>query len=84
MGIVALLFGIVSLVCWILVLVAAFKNGSIALGIVGIICWPVIYIMGWVKSGEWDVQKIMLVWTIAMVIGFILNVIAAGSGATAS
>jgi len=82
MAVIAALFGLVAFVCWILVLVAAFKNSDIVLGVVGIICPLVIFIMGWVKSAEWNVQKIMLVWTIATILGTIFNVIAAGSAAS--
>ena len=61
-----------SLACWIIVLVKAFQSGNIGLGIV-CICPLVAFIMGWVKSNEWNLQKVMLVWTVLVVASIGLN-----------
>ena len=68
------LAGIVQLVCWIIVLVKIFQAGNIGLGIVGIICGLVAFVYGWMKSNELGVQKVMLVWTIALVAQIALSV----------
>ncbi len=81
LGIVAVLAGIGSLVCWIMILVKMFKNGETVLGIVSIFCAIVGYIMGWVKSSEWNTKQIMLIWTACIVVGIIANVVAGGMAA---
>jgi hypothetical protein len=67
MRILYFIAAIVQLVCWIMVLVQIFKHQQIALGIVGIICGIVAFVYGWMKSGEWGIRNIMLVWTLAFV-----------------
>ncbi len=66
---------IVSVVCWIMTLIKIFKE-SVGLGIVGIICGLFAFIYGWVKSKEYDNKKIMVIWTIAIVVSILLNVAA--------
>lgn len=67
--------GIVSLVCWIMTLIKIFQNGETVLGIIGIVCGIVAFIMGWVKVKEYNNQKVMVIWTIAIVISVILNIV---------
>jgi hypothetical protein len=72
------LAGLVSLVCFILVVIAMFKNNQTTLGIVCIVGFFVCFIgmliafvYGWMKSSEWNLKTIMLIWTAAAVIGFL-------------
>jgi hypothetical protein len=75
--------GITSLVCFILVLVKMFQNGKTGLGIACIVlafCCGigslVGYIYGWMKSGEWNLKNVMLVWTagiVLYVVGSVMN-----------
>lgn len=67
-----LLFGLISFVCWIKVLIALFKNAGVGLGILGIICNLFAFIWGWVKSGSLGLRGTMLAWTIATVGLFIM------------
>ncbi len=80
MGIVLLLLavacGIVSLVCWIMTLIKLFQNEGVGQGIFGIICSIYAFIMGFVRMKAWNYQKIMTIWTISIVLGFILNIAA--------
>ena len=78
---------LVSLVCWIITLVKIFKSENGVLhGIIGIICGLWAFIWGWMKAGEMDNQKIMLIWTIAIIASIALSVLgsmlAVGSMAT--
>jgi hypothetical protein len=75
-GLIAIgaLCGLVSLVCFIMVVVKMFQHGSTGLGIACIILTfctglgPLIaFIMGWVKSAEWGTKKLMLTWTLFFV-----------------
>ena len=76
MLILAIIFGIGSLICWILVLVKIFQANQIGLGILGILCPLFTFIYGWIKSGEWGLQRIMLIWTVCIVVGFAINLMA--------
>jgi hypothetical protein len=66
MGLIAL-FIIISLVCWIKVLIALFKNAGVGLGILGIICSLFAFIWGWVKSGSLGLRGTMIAWTVSIV-----------------
>lgn len=70
--------GIVSLVCWIMILVRIFKE-NVGLGILGIICGLFAFIYGWVKVKEYDAKNIMLAWTIAWIVAIIANALGAGA-----
>ena len=74
MPFVAAVAGLASMVCWILVLIKIFKQAGIGLGILGIICPLFVLIFGWIKSKEWGIQEIMLIWTILLIVGIVLNV----------
>jgi hypothetical protein len=70
----AIAVGIVSLVCWIMTLIPIFKE-NVGLGILGIICGLFAFIYGWVKVKEYNNKKVMIVWSIAMVAGLLLQVV---------
>ena len=70
--------GIVSLVCWIMVLIPIFKE-NVGLGILGIICGLFTFIYGWVKAKEYNIQKVMLIWTIATVVTILAQIMGAGA-----
>ena len=92
-GLVSVLFsaiGLVALVCWIMEIVAAFKKEEKPLmGILSIVlCSIGGFIIGWINAKKWGIQKIMMIWTIAVVVSIIVQVIfgaalfaAFGSGA---
>jgi hypothetical protein len=82
--------GIGSLVCLVLVLVKMFQNGQTALGIVCIVlafCGIgvlIAFVYGWIKSTEWDLKKVMLAWTVCLVLGLIVSFITMGMGMSAA
>ena len=72
------LAGIASLICFILVVVAMFQRQQTGLGIACIVllfCFGIgaliAFIYGWMKSSEWNLKNVMIIWTIAIVIGFL-------------
>jgi hypothetical protein len=65
---------LVSLVCWIKVLIVLFSKAGVGLGILGIICSLFAFIWGWMKHKEYGLTKVMTVWTIAIVIMIPLNI----------
>jgi len=67
--------GIASLVCFILVIVQMFKHDKTGMGIACIVLFfccgiggLITFIYGWVKSREWQITNIMIVWTICVII----------------
>jgi hypothetical protein len=74
------LTAIVSLVCLILVLVKIFQSGQTGLGIacavlslcgIGVL---ITFIVGWINASKWGINNIMLIWTVAVVLGIITGV----------
>lgn len=66
--------------CWIFILIKMFKTESGPLqGIIGILCGLWAFIWGWMNAGKLGVQKIMLIWTVAILVSIVGNVLTAGS-----
>jgi uncharacterized membrane protein YfcA len=69
------LAGLASLVCFVMVLIAMFQRQQTILAIVCIVfcvIGPIIaFVYGWMKADEWNLKNVMLIWTIAVVIGFL-------------
>src|SRR5262245_14011529 len=70
--------GIVSLICFILVLVQMFQRGQTGLGIVTLLlalCTGVggliAFVYGWIKATEWNLKNVMLAWTVSIVVAFV-------------
>jgi hypothetical protein len=72
--------GIISLVCWILVLIKMFQNGAIGpaiASIVLILCGigPLVaLIYGWIKADEWGIRNIMLIWTVCILLSIVVGI----------
>jgi len=79
----AIIAGLVSFVCTILVIVKMFQKAGAGLGIVGIItCGIGAFIWGWIKARELALTKLMFVWTAAIVVSTVSNIAAMGLGAS--
>jgi hypothetical protein len=76
MAIIGLIAGLVSLVCWILVLVKMFPKEGVLKGILGIICGLYALVWGWQHKDELGNKNIMPVWTGAIVLNLIAQVAA--------
>lgn len=68
--------GLISLICWIKVLIALFKKEGAGLGILGILCSIYAFIWGWIKSKELGLKKTMIWWTLAIVAAIGVSVVA--------
>jgi hypothetical protein len=68
----------IALVTGIVVLIKLFQKEGILKGILGLICMLYTYIWGWmhVKDESLNLKTWMWVWTGAIVLGIILNVVA--------
>jgi len=78
--IAVIVFGIGSLVCWIIMLVKIFQAGYTLQGVLGILCALVAFIYGWMKADELDAKPIMLGWT-GCIIGQLIFTFAGGGAA---
>ena len=69
---------IIALVCGIFVLVKLFQKEGVWKGILGLICLLYTYIWGWmhIKDESLKIRTWMYVWTAAIVLGIVLNLVA--------
>lgn len=87
---VAGLFGLVSLVAWILTVVRAFKNAGVMWGLLSL-CGPIGFYWGWANSGKLDAEAAakgeklmpparvtMIAWTVAFIVTSIAGRFAGG------
>ena len=73
LGILALLVGLGSLVCLIIVVIKLFQEKGILHGILGLLCGIYTFIWGWMNAGRLNIRNLMLIWTVLIVLGIILN-----------
>ena len=82
-GLLALVVGLGSLVCFIIVLIKLFQNEGALKGILGLICGLYTFIWGWMNANRLGIRNIMLIWTALIVLSVILR-FALGAGAAAN
>lgn len=73
LSILAIVVGIGSLICWIMVLIKLFQEKGVLHGILGIICALYPFIWGWMNAGRLNIKNVMIVWSVCIVLGIILN-----------
>ena len=82
----SVLTGIGSLACFVFVIVKMFQNNETTMAIVClvlIICGigPLIALVyGWINSGKWGIQTVMMAWTALIVVGILLQIAAVVMG----
>lgn len=77
MQILGILTGLVSLGCLIFVLTKLFPAKGPGWGIFGIICGIYTFIWGWQNANNYEnMRNVMIVWTVAIVLGIIFNMMA--------
>ncbi len=78
LGILGMIAGLGSLICFIIVLIKQFQNAGVVHGIIGIVtCGIWTFIWGWMNSDKVG-KNIMLIWTLLWIVAIALNV--AGGG----
>jgi hypothetical protein len=80
-GVLALVVGLGSLVCAIMVLIKLFQEEGALKGILGLICGLYTFIWGWMNADRLNIKNIMLIWTALIVVGIILQVVGGGLAA---
>jgi hypothetical protein len=77
LGLFGTIAGLVSLVCFIMVLIKLFQAKGVLHGILGLICSIYTFIWGWMHVDRNANRNVMMAWTAAMLIGFVFNVMGA-------
>ncbi len=72
-SLLALVVGLATLVCWIMVLIKLFKAEGPLYGILGIICSLYALVWGWMNADKQNIRQLMMIWTALVVIGLALN-----------
>ncbi len=75
MQILAQLVGLASLVCFVMVVIKLFQQKGALHGILGILCGIYTFVWGWMNVATLNIKKLMLIWTVLIVVGIILNVL---------
>lgn len=79
LSILALVCTVASFICFIIVLIKQFQDAGAVHGIIGIItCGIWTFIWGWMNAGRLNIKNIMMIWTLLLVVGIILNVLGGG------
>jgi hypothetical protein len=84
------LFGIVSLVCYILVIVQMFQHGKTGLGIACLLlllCGVgalIAFVYGWMNASQWGIKNIMMIWTACIVVSILCNLAFVAMGGMAA
>ena len=73
MQILSYLAGIVSLICWIMVLIKMFPAEGVVKGILAVICGLYAFIWGWMNSAQHNLRNIMLIWTVAILVSIVTS-----------
>ncbi len=72
--ILAILVGLGSLICFIIVLIKLFQNEGALKGVLGLICSLYTFIWGWINADRLGIKNIMLIWTLLIIISIVINV----------
>ena len=59
---------IVSLICWIMVLIKMFPAEGALKGVLAIICGLYAFVWGWINATKFNLKNIMLIWTLAIIV----------------
>ncbi|MBC7785730.1 MAG: hypothetical protein H7144_18025 [Burkholderiales bacterium] len=76
--IISLAISIGSIVCWVLTLVKLFQAGKTLEGVLSI-CPLIGFILGWVRAKELNHTKVMMIWSVLVVLSILINVMFAST-----
>jgi len=73
-GILGMLVGLGSLVCFVMVLIKQFQTAGPLHGIIGLItCGIWTFIWGWMRATTLNLRNLMMIWTVLIVVAMVLN-----------
>ena len=78
LGLLGLVIWLGSLICFIIVLIKLFQENGVLHGILGLICGLYTFIWGWINAGRLNIRNLMLIWTLLIIVGIIINVMTGG------
>jgi hypothetical protein len=70
-----------SIICFIMVLIQLFKAKGALHGILGLICSLYTFIWGWINAKTLNLSKLMLIWTVCILVSMVTGGFAAASAA---
>jgi hypothetical protein len=73
LGALTALTGIGLFICAIIVLIQLFKVKGAGHGILGILCGLYPFIWGWINATTLNLKKVMLAWTILLIVFLVLE-----------
>jgi len=82
MAILAQLVGLACLVPFIIVLIKLFQQKGVLHGILGILCALYTFIWGWINANTLNIKNVMILWTVLIIAGAVLNIMFASSALT--
>jgi hypothetical protein len=83
-GLVALVIWLGSLVCFVMVLIKLFQEKGALHGIMGLICGLYTFVWGWIHNARLGIKKIMMIWTVLLIVGMVLQGVATVFGMAAA
>ncbi len=66
------------IICWIIVLIKIFQNDGALKGIIALLCGLFGLIWGWMNAGRLGIKNIMMIWTVLIILYFILAMLSGG------
>jgi hypothetical protein len=75
LGLLGIIAGIASFVCWIIVLTKLFPAEGALKGIFAVICSIYALIWGWLNVSRYNLQTVMIVWSIAFATSIVVQII---------
>ena len=73
LSLLAVVIGLGSLACWIMVLIKLFKAEGPLYGILGIICGLYALVWGWMNADKQNIRQLMMIWTALFILGLVIN-----------
>lgn len=75
LGILAFAAFIAQIVCWIIVLTKMFPAEGALKGVLAVICNIYALIWGWLNVSRYNLQKVMIIWSVALATSIVVQII---------
>ena len=74
LGILSIIVGVVSFVCFIMVEIKIFQDGKVLIGVLGILtCGILTLIYGWMNADRYRIKNLMIIYTVAVLLNIALT-----------
>jgi hypothetical protein len=75
LGILAIAAFVAQIVCWIIVLTKLFPAEGALKGVFAVICNIYALIWGWLNVSRYNLQKVMVIWSVALATSIVVQII---------